>query len=76
MKKVILKVGGMSCNGCKNHVEKYLNSKEGIKASVDLEKAQAVIEYDETKVTIADLERFIEESGYKSLGISEENEAC
>lgn len=69
MKKIILKVGGMSCNGCRNHVEKYLNEQEGVKALVDLEKSQALIEYDEEKLTVEDLERFIEESGYESLGI-------
>ncbi|PKA82486.1 Cu2+-exporting ATPase [Ulvibacter sp. MAR_2010_11] len=36
---------GMSCNGCRNHVEKALNEVEGVvKASVDLEKAEALIE--------------------------------
>ena len=71
MKKVIIKIGGMSCNGCKNHVENYLNEQEGVKASVDLKKSHAVIKYDESKLTIEDLERFINESGYKSLGIEE-----
>lgn len=69
MKKVIIKIGGMSCNGCKSHVEKYLNEQEGVKASVSLEEKQALIEYDESKVTIEDLERFITESGYESLGL-------
>ena len=71
MYKAILKVGGMNCNGCKNHIEKYLNEQEGIKALVDLEKSQALIEYDENKLTISDLERFIKESGYESLGLEE-----
>ncbi len=69
MKKVILKVGGMSCSACQNHVEKYLNKQEGVKASVNLVLAQALIEYDETKLTVEDLERFIKESGYESLGL-------
>ena len=36
--------------------------------------AEALIEYDETKVTLNDLDRFIEESGYKSLGVYNEKE--
>ena len=71
MKKVSIKIGGMSCNGCKSHVEKYLNKQKGVKASVDLEKAQALIKYDEKKLTIEDLVRFIEESGYECLGIED-----
>ena len=67
MKKIILKISGMSCNGCRKHVENYLNQQEG----VNVEKSQALIEYDESKLTIQDLENFIEESGYKSLGLKE-----
>ena len=72
MKKVILKIEGMSCSACQNRVEKYLNKQEGVNASVNLVMAQALIEYDEVKVTIDDLERFVKESGYKSLGVYQE----
>ncbi|MGM0392211.1 MAG: heavy metal translocating P-type ATPase [Bacteroidota bacterium] len=38
-------ISGMTCNGCRTHVEETLNSVEGVKkASVDLEKAKAVVE--------------------------------
>ncbi|MFS4417523.1 heavy metal translocating P-type ATPase [Maribacter sp. 2307ULW6-5] len=38
-------IHGMSCNGCRTHVERTLNGVPGVvKASVDLEKAEAVIE--------------------------------
>ena len=69
MNKVILKIEGMSCSACQNRIEKYLNKQDGVKASVNLVLQQALIEYDDTKLTIDDLNRFIEESGYKSLGI-------
>lgn len=74
MKKVILKIDGMSCSACQNRVEKYLNKQDGVTASVNLIMAEALIEYDETKVTLNDLDRFIEESGYKSLGVYNEKE--
>ena len=74
MKKIILKIGGMSCSACQNRVEKYLNEQKGIKASVNLIMSQALIEYDEQINTIKDIERFITESGYKSLGIYNEKE--
>lgn len=39
------KIIGMSCNGCRNHVEGTLSKVEGVSsASVSLEKAEAVIE--------------------------------
>ncbi len=68
MKKIILKIEGMSCSACQNRVEKYLNKQEGVTASVNLVLATASVEYDETKITIEDLNHFVEESGYKSLG--------
>ncbi|MBR1718661.1 MAG: cation-translocating P-type ATPase [Bacilli bacterium] len=69
MKKVILKIDGMSCSACQNRVEKYLNKQDGVEATVNLVMAQALIHYDEAIVTLSDLDRYIEESGYKSLGI-------
>ena len=72
MKKVILKVDGMSCSACSNRVEKYLNKQDGVEASVNLVMAQALVNYDEDKVDIDDLARFIKESGYKYAGIYEE----
>ncbi len=69
MNKVILSIEGMSCSACSNAVEKYLNKQEGVyNASVNLVLAQALVEYDDT-LTIDDLNRFVKESGYKSLGV-------
>lgn len=68
MKKVILNIDGMSCSACSNGLEKYLRKQDGIiSANVNLVLAQASIEYSE-KITIKDLERFIKEAGFKSLG--------
>ena len=39
------KIQGMTCNGCRNHVEEILSKVEGVsKATVNLEKAEATIE--------------------------------
>lgn len=72
MSKVILNISGMSCSACSNSLEKYLNMQQGIiKASVNLVLAQALIEYDDS-LSINDLNKFVEEAGYKSLGIYDE----
>lgn len=68
MQKIILKIGDMSCSACQNRLEKYLNKQDGVEASVNLVMAEALINYDEEKVSLANLERFISEAGYKSLG--------
>ncbi len=73
MKKIILKIGGMSCSACSSSLEKYLNKQNGIiNASVNLVLSSALIEYDDN-LTLSDLELFVKEAGYESLGIYDEN---
>lgn len=69
MNKVILNIDGMSCSACSNGLEKYLKKQKGIlEVSVNLVLAQAMISYDDS-VNLNDLERFIKEAGFLSLGI-------
>ena len=73
MKKIILKVGGMSCSACSNHVEKYLKKQDGIiDASVNLVMKTAFINYEDF-LTIDDLKNFILKSGYEYEGIYDLN---
>ena len=70
MKKVLLKIDGMTCSACSTGLEKYLNKQEGIKsATVNLIMNNASIEYDEKILDIPSLEKFIEKAGFESLGI-------
>ena len=74
MKKVVLSIDGMTCSACSNGLEKYLNKRNGIKsATVNLVMANALIEYDENILNLETLEKFVEEAGFKSLGIYNEN---
>lgn len=74
MKKIILKVEGMTCSACSNHVEKYLSKQEGIKeVSVNLVLGQALIYY-EDNLDIETLKTYINNSGYKYGGIYDEKE--
>ena len=48
MKKIILKIGGMTCSACSSGLEKYLLKQDGIEdALVNLVMATASITYDE-----------------------------
>lgn len=70
MKKVVLKIDGMTCSACSSGLEKYLNKQEGIKvASVNLIMNNAVIEYDDKKIDLNQVEKYIEKAGFLSLGI-------
>lgn len=72
MKKVILNIEGMTCSACSNGLEKFLSKQDGIiSVSVNLVMATALIEYDE-KLTVKDLNRFVKEAGFKSLGEKKE----
>lgn len=74
MKKVVLSIDGMTCSACSNGLEKYLNKQNGIKsATVNLVMANALIEYDENILNLEKIEKFVEEAGFKSLGIYNEN---
>ena len=69
MKKVLLKIGGMSCSACSTGLEKFLNKQEGIKnATVNLIMNNASIEYDDEKLNLENIEKFIEKAGFESLG--------
>lgn len=70
MKKVLLKIDGMTCSACSTGLEKYLNKQEGIKsATVNLIMNNASIEYDDKILDILSIEKFIEKAGFESLGI-------
>ena len=69
MKKVLLKIDGMTCSACSTGLEKYLNKQDGVKAIVNLVMNNASIEYDEKLYTVEDLEKFIAKAGFESLGV-------
>lgn len=74
MKKIILKIDGMTCSACSSSLEKYLLKQEGIDdALVNLVMSSASITY-EDNITMDDLNRFVSEAGFKSLGLYNENE--
>ena len=67
MKKIILKIDGMTCSACSSGLEKYLNKQKGIKsANVNLVLSMATIEYEDIKRK--DLDKYIKDAGFESLG--------
>ena len=67
MAKTTLKVQGMTCNHCVMRVVKALKAVPGVQdAQVDLQKAEAVVTYDDAKVTREKLSSAVTEAGYKT----------
>jgi copper ion binding protein len=68
MATTTLKIQGMTCNHCVMRVAKALKATAGVQdAQVDLQKGQAVVTYDDTKVSLDNLSFAVVEAGYKVL---------
>jgi Cu+-exporting ATPase len=65
----VLKIKGMMCNHCKAHVEKALNSLEGVSVQVDLEDGSARVSLSKA-VADETLKQVIAEAGYEVTSIS------
>lgn len=67
MAKSTLKIQGMTCNHCVMRVAKALKAVPGVSdASVDLQKGEAVVTYDDSKVSPEKLSFAVVEAGYKA----------
>ena len=56
-------IHGMTCNGCRNHVEETLSKVEGVsEATVDLDKAEATIEM-ESHIPIEKFQEALKKDG-------------
>jgi len=64
MTEQTLKIEGMHCQHCVMRVEKALKALEGIDAA-DVQVGSAKVKYDESRVTIEQMKKAIEEAGYK-----------
>jgi len=65
MRRIELKIRGMHCAGCVNAIQSYISNIQGVsRCEVNLVSGSAIIEYDESKVSIKDVEDAIEDVGY------------
>lgn len=72
--KHVYHIHGMTCNGCRSHVEQTLSKVDGVtNASVDLEKAEATIEM-QSHIPIETFQNVLEKEGgtYSIHGSSED----
>ncbi len=67
METTMVKVGGMSCQGCVKSVTNILLALPGVKAAeVSLEAAEARVEFDPAQVTREALRLAIEDGGFEA----------
>ena len=66
-KTVTIKVEGMKCSKCSASVSKALKATEGVQeAQVSSENGEAVIKYDDQKLSEAKLREVINSTGFKA----------
>ncbi|KKO06158.1 hypothetical protein LCGC14_0065760, partial [marine sediment metagenome] len=59
-------IEGMTCSGCEAHIESEVNKLDGVlKVDADYEAANTIVQYDETKVDLLNIETAILSTGYK-----------
>lgn len=68
----VLKIDGMTCGNCANCVENALNHLDGVYASVDLMKEEAVVRMKE-KVEDQILKKTVAAAGYTVYKVTEQN---
>ena len=69
MKKVQLKVDGMTCSACSSGLEKYLLGKKGVFfADVNLILGMVTIQYED--LSVLELQNYIKEAGFFSPSLS------
>lgn len=65
MKKIILTIEGMACDGCAAACERALCAADGVKnASVSYKKGSAKVTFDPSKTTCDALKAVVAEAGY------------
>lgn len=73
MAEALMKIEGMSCQHCVMRVRKAVEEIEGVVRS-EVNVGTARVEYDETRIKAADLEKAVEKAGYSVvIGIEESN---
>jgi Cu+-exporting ATPase len=69
MKKIELRIEGMSCKHCAKKVENAINEVTGVKkAAVNLNKQKVVVNADDS-ITAEELIKIIEKTGYQGFAI-------
>lgn len=72
--KATLKIGGMTCATCVKTIENSLRNLDGIiSVNVNLGAEKAFVTYNPKVITISDMKKAIEDTGYQYLGLEGED---
>ena len=72
LKTVEFGISGMTFDACGDHVNHEVNQLQGIvKSAASYKNGNAIVEFDESKTTIAEIEKAINSTGYKVINKTE-----
>ena len=67
MKKIVLEIKGMHCEGCSTRLTKVLNNQDGVEdAKVSLKDAKADVQYDENQIGLDEIKEVIQDAGFEA----------
>lgn len=68
VKTTVFKISGMTCSSCEEHVNHEVNKINGIlNSQASYENGNAIIEFDQRRTTIVEIEKTINATGYKVI---------
>lgn len=68
-------VSGMTCTGCEQHVRSEVGELPGIiSVDVSYERANAIVAFDDAAVSVAQITKAINRTGYRVIGVEELSE--
>lgn len=66
LRRAKFRVTGMYCTTCKPIIEKQLSGEQAVKAiEIDYLTDSVVVKYDQSKITVEELKKRLENSGYR-----------
>lgn len=73
MKKIVFKITGMDCPSCAQIIEKSFVGMPGVKiCQVNFPMEQMILEFDETKIQLSEIQKKMKELGYQLLILEKE----
>ncbi|TDE09425.1 MULTISPECIES: mercuric transport protein MerTP [Dyadobacter] len=61
-----IKIKGMTCEGCEQHIKQEVNKLKGIhQVQVSYKTGSAAVKYDSTKTSLAEIKKAVDATGYK-----------
>lgn len=68
MKKIVLGIEGMHCEGCVKRLTNVLSELDGVSnVKVSLENKNAEVEYDEDKLELYDIKQGVSDAGFEAV---------